>query len=203
MLRAPIISLVIALVGLLGIAGMLIYDMRTRDTGGLSEPLASIGGPFILTGTDGQPFDIASLAGKPFVVFFGFTHCPEVCPTTLNDLTLAFNALGEKARDLRAVFVTVDPERDRPEVLKEYLSSFDARILALTGSVDDIAKVAKLYRVYYAKQPTSDGSYTMDHTSLVYLMNRDGKFVGTLDFHEDEQIRVKKLEKLVQTSPSS
>jgi protein SCO1/2 len=131
-------------------------------------------------------------------VFFGFTHCPEVCPTTLNDLTLAFNALGDKARDLRAVFVTVDPQRDTPEVLKDYLQSFDARILALTGSADDIAKMAKLYRVYYAKQPTSDGSYTMDHTSLVYLMNADGRFVGTLDFHEDPNVRVKKLEKLVQ-----
>ena len=198
MLRARIISLVIALVGLIGIAGMLIYDMRARDMGGLSEPLASIGGPFVLTGTDGKPFDSAALAGKPFVVFFGFTHCPEVCPTTLNDLTLAFNALGDKARDLRAVFVTVDPQRDTPEVLKDYLQSFDARILALTGSDDDIAKMAKLYRVYYAKQPTSDGSYTMDHMSLVYLMNADGRFVGTLDFHEDPNVRVKKLEKLVQ-----
>lgn len=198
MKRLRIASLLVSLVGLLVIAGMLVYDMRTRDAGGLSEPLASIGGPFVLTGTDGKPFDSASLAGKPHAVFFGFTHCPEVCPTTLNDLTLAFNALGDKARDLRAVFVTVDPERDTPEVLKEYLSSFDARILALTGSADDIAKVAKLYRVYYAKQPTSDGSYTMDHTSLVYLMNADGKFVGTLDFHEDSDVRVKKLEKLVQ-----
>ena len=99
---------------------------------------------------------------------------------------------------MRAVFVTVDPARDTPEVLKEYLVSFDSRILALTGSADDIAKVAKLYRVYYAKQATSDGGYTMDHTSLVYLMNRDGKFVGTLDFHEDPNVRVKKLEKLVQ-----
>jgi protein SCO1/2 len=198
MKRLRIASLLISLVGLLVIAGLLVYDLRARDDGGLSEPLANIGGPFVLTGTDGQPFDSASLAGKPFVVFFGFTHCPEVCPTTLNDLTLAFNALGDKARDLRAVFVTVDPERDTPQVLKEYLSSFDSRILALTGSAEDIAKVAKLYRVYYAKQPTSDGSYTMDHTSLVYLMNADGKFVGTLDFHEDPDVRVKKLEKLVQ-----
>ena len=191
-------SLLLALVGLLALAGMLIYDMRARDAGGLSEPLASIGGPFVLTGTDGKPFDSAVLAGKPFVVFFGFTHCPEVCPTTLNDLTLAFNELGDKANELRAVFVTVDPERDTPQALKDYLQSFDARILALTGSADEIAKVAKLYRVYYAKQPTSDGGYTMDHTALVYLMNRDGKFVGTLDFHEDPNVRVKKLEKLVQ-----
>lgn len=191
-------SLLLSLVGLLAIAGLLIYDMRARDDGGLSEPLASIGGPFVLTDTDGKPFDSVSLAGKPFAVFFGFTHCPEVCPTTLNDLTLAFNELGDKANELRAVFVTVDPERDTPQALKDYLQSFDARILALTGSADEIAKVAKLYRVYYAKQPTSDGSYTMDHTALVYLMNRDGKFVGTLDFHEDPDVRVKKLEKLLQ-----
>lgn len=197
-MRARIISLLVALVGLVGIAGMLIYEMRARDTGGLSEPLASIGGPFVLTGTDGKPFDSASLAGKPHAVFFGFTHCPEVCPTTLNDLTLAFNTLGDKARDLRGVFVTVDPERDTPQALREYMASFDPRILALTGSADEIAKVAKLYRVYYAKQPTSDGSYTMDHTALVYLMNADGKFVGTLDFHENEAVRLKKLEKLLQ-----
>ena len=153
---------------------------------------------FELVDPFGQRRQLSDFKGKVVVVFFGFTHCPEVCPTTLNDLTLAFNALGDKARDLWAVFVTVDPERDTPEVLKEYLSSFDTRILALTGSADEIAKVATLYRVYYAKQPTSDGSYTMDHTSLVYLMNADGKFVGTLDFHEDPDVRVKKLEKLVQ-----
>ncbi|MDP4823175.1 MAG: SCO family protein [Aestuariivirgaceae bacterium] len=197
-MRARHLSLLFAVVGLIGIAGMLVYEMRARDDGGLSEPLASIGGPFVLTGTDGQPFDSASLKGKPHAVFFGFTHCPEVCPTTLNDLTLAFNALGDKARDLRAVFVTVDPERDTPEALKDYISSFDPRILALTGPADEIARVAKLYRVYYAKQPTSDGSYTMDHTALVYLMNADGKFVGTLDFHENPEVRVKKLEKLIQ-----
>lgn len=195
-MRARHWSLAIAIAGLAIIAGLLILDMRSRQTDELAAPLANIGGPFRLTDVNGQVFDSAALAGKPFVVFFGFTHCPEVCPTTLNDLTLAMATLGEKAADLRAIFITVDPGRDTPEALKSYVSAFDPRIIALTGSDEDIAKVARLYRVYYARQATSDGGYTMDHTSLIFLMNRKGEFVGTLDFHEPADVRIQKLERL-------
>ena len=191
-------SLLAALLGLLMLAGLVLYDMRSRDGGLLlSAPLANIGGTFTLTDMNGHPFNSDSLMGKPQAVFFGFTHCPEVCPTTLNDLTLAMDRLGARADDLRAVFITVDPERDSPQVLKDYLQSFDHRFMALTGSLEDIAKVAKSFRVYYAKQPTSDGSYTMDHTALVFLMNRKGQFVGTLDFEENAETKFRKLEKLI------
>ena len=190
-------SLLAALLGLGLLAGLLLYDMRARDAGELSAPLAAIGGPFTLTGTDGQPFDSESLKGKPHAVFFGFTHCPEVCPTTLNELSVMMGELGAKADDFRAVFITVDPERDSPEALKSYMQSFDPRLIALTGSPEAIAKVAKSFRVYYAKQPTSDGSYVMDHTSIVFLMNAKGEFTGTLDFEENANTKLAKLKRLV------
>lgn len=195
-MRLKLWSIVAAIAGLVLLAGLLLYDMRMRDAGGLSAPIAQIGGPFRLTGIDGQPFDSESLKGKAYAVFFGFTHCPEVCPTTLNDISLAMDKLGPAAENFRAVFITVDPERDTPEVLKAYMQSFDPRLIALTGSAQDIAKVAKSFRVYYAKQPTSDGSYVMDHTSLVFLMNKQGQFTSTLDFEEDPDTKLAKIRRL-------
>ena len=195
-MRARHISLLIAALGLALIAGVVAFEMRPREAE-LASPIAGIGGPFTLTDMNGQGFDSASLMGKPWVIFFGFTHCPEVCPTTLSDLSQAYAQLGDKAKDLRAVFVTVDPERDTAAVLKDYMASFGPRMVALTGSAPEIAKVAKLFRVFYEKRPTSDGSYTMDHTALVYLMDSQSRFVGTLDFEEDTATKVKKLENLL------
>jgi protein SCO1 len=139
---------------------------------------AAIGGPFTLTDQDGRAMTDQELKGKPFLVFFGFTHCPDVCPSTLFDVSEVLRNLGPDADRAAALFITVDPERDTPATLKDYISSFDPHLRGLTGDDDAIATVAKSYRVYYKKVPLEAGDYTMDHTSLVYLMDKDGHFVA-------------------------
>jgi protein SCO1/2 len=155
----------------------------------------AIGGPFRLTTQENETFSSDTLKGSPYLVFFGFTHCPEVCPTTLFDLSQNLAALGKDADRLKVLFITVDPARDTPDLMRTYLASFEPRIIGLTGSEEEIAAVAKAYRVYYRKVPTNDG-YTMDHTATVYLMGRDGGFVGTLDFHEPRETQLAKLTRL-------
>jgi protein SCO1/2 len=141
---------------------------------------SAIGGPFALTDQDGHRVTQADMAGHPFLVFFGYTHCPDVCPTTLSDLSRVLDALGKTA-PVKALFVTVDPERDTPAVLKDYLSSFDPRITGLTGDPAAVAAAEKAYRVYARKVPGKDGNYSIDHTAVVYLMDADGRFVNALD----------------------
>jgi protein SCO1/2 len=156
-----------------------------------------IGGPFRLTSHEGKPFTDQDLKGKPFVVFFGFTHCPEVCPTTLYDLTQDLEALGKDADKLRVAFITVDPAQDTPELMKTYLSSFDPRIVGLTGTEEEIAAVARAYKIYYRKVPTESGGYTMDHTASIFLMDSKGDFYGTSNFQEAQDVRRAKLRQLV------
>lgn len=150
-----------------------------------SQPLqlSSIGGPFTLTGSDGKPFASSSLAGKPYAIFFGFTHCPDVCPTTLFRISEVLKAAGDRGRDLRAVFITVDPERDTPAALKDYLSSFDPRITGLTGDRPAVDAAVKAYRAFARRVPTKDGDYTMEHTAIVYLMDAENRFVGSFDLN--------------------
>lgn len=155
-----------------------------------------IGGPFRLTSHEGRPFTDENLKGKPFLVFFGFTHCPEVCPTTLHDLSQDLESLGRDAEKLNVAFITVDPARDTPELMKTYLSSFDPRIVGLTGTEEEIAAVAKAYKIYYRKVPT-DGDYTMDHTATIFLMDSKGDFYGTSNFQESDEVRRSKLQQLV------
>ncbi len=161
-------------------------------------PMTAIGGPFRLASASGGVVDSHDLAGKPFGLFFGFTHCPEVCPTTLFELSNALQEMGEDAKDLRFFFVTVDPERDTAAFLKDYLASFDPRIEALVPGTAELVEMARSYRVFYEKVPTSDGSYTMNHTATVYLMGRDGRLAGTLAYGEDKASRLAKLRKLVE-----
>ncbi|MCB1417371.1 MAG: SCO family protein, partial [Nitratireductor sp.] len=137
------------------------------------------------------------LAGKPYGVFFGFTHCPEVCPTTLYEMSTMLAGLGPEAKDFRLFFITVDPERDTAPFLKDYLANFDPRIEALVPTPDELQQVAKAYRAYYAKVKTSDGGYTMDHTATVYLMNGKGQLQSTIAFGEAAETRKAKLEKLL------
>jgi protein SCO1/2 len=155
-----------------------------------------IGGPFRLTSHEGKPFTDADLKGKPFAVFFGFTHCPEVCPTTLYDLTQDLASLGADADKLRVAFITVDPAQDTPELMKTYLSSFDPRIVGLTGTEEEIAAAAKAYKIYYRKVPTDSG-YTMDHSATVFLMDSEGDFYGTSNFQEAQDVRRAKLRQLI------
>jgi protein SCO1 len=158
---------------------------------------ANIGGPFELTSHDGKRFKSSELAGKPFAVFFGFTNCPDVCPTTMLELTNRMAELGPDADRLRLVFITVDPEQDTPAHLQRYISSFDKRLIALTGTASEIAAVTKAYRAIYAKVPIKDGTYTMDHTATVYLMNAKGQFAGTIAYQESVETQRAKLKKLV------
>jgi protein SCO1/2 len=139
---------------------------------------AAVGGPFHLIDQQGRPVTDQDMKGHPFLVFFGFTNCPDVCPTTLFDISEIFRNLGPDADRAGALFITVDPERDTPAMLKDYLSNFDPHLRALTGDPESLAAVLKQYRVYSKKVPTPDGSYTMDHTAIVYLMDKDGRFVA-------------------------
>jgi protein SCO1 len=139
---------------------------------------AAIGGPFQMTDQTGRPVTEKSLQGRPTLIFFGFTHCPDICPTSLFEISEVLRAMGEDADRVNAYFVSVDPERDNTAAMKDYLSSFDSHLKGLTGDPDAVAKMLSAFRVYARKVPLKDGDYTMDHTALVYLMDRDGKFVA-------------------------
>jgi protein SCO1/2 len=146
---------------------------------------SSVGGPFELVNQDGKTVTDADFRGKPLLVFFGFTHCPDICPTTLFEVSEVFNRLGKDAQKVNAIFVTVDPERDTPEKLKLYLSSFHPQISALSGSEAQIEAIKKVYYVFAKRVPLEGGSYTMDHTSVVYLMDKDGKFIAPFNLKRD------------------
>jgi protein SCO1/2 len=161
---------------------MLCFSVILLVSGRGSAPLtgvaSAVGGPFKLTDQNGKTITDQDLKGRPFLVFFGFTHCPEVCPTALFEMSEVFNKLGPDADKINALFITVDPERDTPAVLKDYLSSFNPRLIGVGGDADALAAVAKAYRVYYKKIPLEAGDYTMDHTAIVYLMDKNGQFVA-------------------------
>ena len=142
-----------------------------------SAGAAAIGGPFSLVDQNGRTVTDKDLHGHPFLVFFGFTHCPDVCPTALFELSEVLGKLGPDSQKVSALFVTIDPERDTPAAMKDYLSSFNPHLVGLTGDPAAIAAVAKEYRVYVKKVPLDNGDYTMDHTALVYLMDKEGRFV--------------------------
>ena len=158
---------------------------------------AQIGGPFELVGVDGEPVSSEAFAGKARAVFFGFTHCPEVCPTTLFEAGGWLDALGEDADELQMIFVTVDPERDTPEALKEYMSAFDPRIVGLTGSRESVDEVIEDYKVHARKAPLEGGGYTMDHTASVLLFDSEGAFRGTVGYNEPDDATLAKLKRLV------
>jgi protein SCO1/2 len=149
-----------------------------RGGDGTASGRADIGGPFALTDSAGKRRTDAEFRGKPMLVFFGFTHCPDFCPTALYAVSQAMDRLGRDADRLTVVFITVDPERDTPAALAAYAPNFDKRIVWLTGSEAEIAAVARAYRVYYSKKPLAKpGEYTVDHSTYLYLMGRDGAFV--------------------------
>lgn len=182
---------------LAGLASVLTVMLLVVGRGGpaITSQASAVGGPFQLVDQDGRTVTERDLKGRPTLVFFGFTHCPDVCPTTLFDVSEVLRALGPDADRARAVFITVDPERDTPEKLKEYLSSFDPHLTALTGDAEAVAAVAKAYKVYWKKVPTEGGNYTMDHTAIVYLMDKDGKFVAPFSMKRRPQDAAAELRK--------
>jgi len=154
-----------------------IFIVTGRSPAPIAMPSA-IGGAFQLVDQNSKPITDQDLKGQPFLVFFGFTHCPDVCPTTLFEVSEVLRALGTQGSKVRALFVTVDPERDTPEKLKDYVASFDPRVIGVTGEPTAIAAMEKAYRVYAKKVPLDGGNYTMDHTAIVYLMDKTGRFVA-------------------------
>jgi protein SCO1 len=159
------------------VLGLLIVFWAMGGVSKVAQP-AAIGGPFQLTDQNGKAVTDKDLKGKPTLIFFGYTHCPDVCPTSLFEISEVLRAMGKDADKVNAVFISVDPERDTQAAMKDYLSSFDPHLEGLSGDPDAIANVIKSYRVYAKKVPTKDGDYTMDHTALIYLMDRDGRFVS-------------------------
>ena len=165
------------LCGLVLVFGAIIH-ISGRSPSAIGPAIAAVGGPFHLEDQNGQPVSDEDMKGRPFLVFFGFAHCPDVCPTTLFEMSEVMRQLGKDADRIGALFITVDPERDTPAALKDYLSSFDPHLRGLTGDPAAVNAAIKAYRVYAKKIPLEGGDYTMDHTAVVYLMDKDGRFVA-------------------------
>ncbi len=156
-----------------------------------------IGGPFTLTTHEGRRLSDADLKGHPYAVFFGFTHCPEVCPTALYELSLVLGELGPDADRVKVLFVTVDPTRDTQEQLAAFVGAFDPRIVALRGTEEETTAVARAFKVTYRRVPQENGDYSMDHTALVFLMDKRGAFFDKLDYREDHATQVAKFRRLI------
>jgi protein SCO1/2 len=196
----PFVLIATAFAGILVLVAGLLIGLAFRDSakGVAGSPLSvAIGGKFSLVDQNGKAFTDSDLKGKWQLVFFGYTHCPDICPTALNDLSLALDQLGAKKSKVGIVFISVDPDRDTPAVLKSYVESFGGPIEALTGSADAVAQVAKDYRVFYAKHPTAGGGYDMDHSALIYVMDPQGRFTATFTPDDDADAIAKRLNKLV------
>jgi protein SCO1/2 len=182
---------------------VVIFAERQAGQAGQAGGAASIGGPFTLVDDTGAPVTDKTLAGKPYTIYFGYTYCPEFCPTTLLDLSRWIKQLGPDADKLNYVFVTIDPERDTPELMHTYLSSFDHHIRGFSGTPAEIAKIAKEYRVYYKKIPQEGDTYVMDHSTITYLMEANGTFDTVIPYQEDDASAVAKLKKLIAPTPTS
>lgn len=161
-----------------------------------SNEEAPYGAPFQMTDMNGQPITEAAFAGHPSAVFFGFTHCPEVCPTTLFEMKGWFDKLGDDGKNIKAFFISVDPARDTPQLLKDYISNVTDRVTGITGTEASIAELAKAWGVYYKKVDTSGGDYTMDHTALVFLLDSKARFHGTIAYGENSDTAFEKLKRL-------
>ena len=178
----------------LAVAFGAIMLMTGRSVGPVGQASA-VGGPFRLVDGNGKVVTDQDMKGKPFLVFFGFTHCPEVCPTTLFELSEVFRQLGTDADKTAGLFISVDPERDTPAVMKDYLANFDPHLHGLTGSREQIDAVLQEYRVYSKKVPLKDGDYTMDHSALVYLMDKQGRFVAPFNLKRSAEAAAADLRK--------
>lgn len=174
----------------------LAFTYYSARKGNEIEPV-KLGVPFSLIDQNGAPITEAAFQGHPTVLFFGFTHCPEVCPTTLFEMAGWLKALGDEGKDLRVFFISVDPERDTPEVMKGYTAAFTDRITGITGDPKEVEKVIKGWKIYARKVPTENGDYTMDHTASVMLLDRDARLKSTIDYKETTDVAVKKLRLLI------
>ena len=196
MRRVRILLWILVAFALAGFAYLLLKPPYDTREGGTAITEASFGGPFTLVGSNGQPFQSSRLAGKPYAIFFGFTHCPDVCPTTLARLVRLRKELDRGEDAFNIVFVSVDPERDGPEQVATYEQAFGGPVIALTGSPAQIEQVKKQYGIFSQKAPDGNGGYSVDHTASVLLFDRSGGFVGTLSPEEQDQPALDKLERI-------
>ena len=180
------------LCGLLLVFAAVVY-FAGRSSSPIGPAIAAVGGPFHLEDQNGKPVSDADMKGRPFLVFFGFTHCPDICPTTLFEISEVMRKLGKDADRTGVLFITVDPERDTPAALKDYLSSFDPHLRGLTGDPAAVNAAIKAYRVYAKKIPLENGDYTMDHTAVVYLMDKDGHFVAPFNLKQTPEAAAEQL----------
>ncbi|PQA73394.1 SCO family protein [Brucella oryzae] len=183
------IFIIAFIVVIVGAAGFNLF----RDKQAAKEPF---GGSLNLVTMNGTPFTEKDLRATPAAIFFGFTHCPDVCPTTLYELDGWLKQLGPEASDIKAYFITVDPERDTQEVMKTYVGNVSDRIIGITGTPQNIADVVKSYHVYAKKVPGEDGEYTMDHTASVFLLDKGGRFRSTIAYQENPDTALEKLKNL-------
>lgn len=183
----------------LAVAGMAVLLLRQPVSEPVDSSPASIGGPFTLTGADGRTFSSTALAGKPYAIFFGFTHCPDVCPTTLARMVKLRRQLRAGAEPFKIVFVSVDPERDGPAELRNYLSLFPDPIIGLTGTQARIDHAKRQFGIYSQKVPDGAGGYTVDHSASVLLFDRNGDFVATISAEENDRVALEKLKRIAAT----
>jgi protein SCO1/2 len=177
--------------------GFAAYQFHAHPPHPIPKADIQMGGPFQLVDQNGKPFTDKDLLGKPTVMFFGFTYCPDVCPTTLADMSAWLKALGPDADRLNVVYVTIDPERDTAARLKSYLSAFDPHIRGLTGTPQAVAQAAHDYNVYYQKVPLQGGDYTMDHSTLIYLIDAKGHMAELVQYGEAKDQAVASLKRLL------
>ena len=171
-------AIALLVIGTGGLAALLLVPSPPQTTNSM---VGALGGPFTLTATDDRTVTDQTYRGKWVLIYFGYTSCPDACPTALNNMGVALDQLGSDGEHLQPVFITVDPKRDTREALPEYLKSFDPHIVALTGSEEQIAAVLKEYRVYVSAHPESGGgNYIVDHSSFYYLINPEGRFVRVI-----------------------
>jgi protein SCO1/2 len=184
-----------ALVGAAALAatGLYAYTTMTRP----AQSVALGQGDYRLVTATGEAFTHENLVGKPSMVFFGFTHCPEVCPTSLAEMASWYEALGSEAENLQAFFITVDPERDTADIVADYVA-WTERVTGVTGTPDEVAKATSSWAVYAEKVPLEGGDYTMDHTASVFLVNAEGEFEGTIAYREDGETALAKLRRLLE-----
>jgi protein SCO1/2 len=177
-----------------------------RPSGDLPPSAGAIGGSFQLTGADGQRVSDRDFRGKWLLVYFGYTHCPDICPTTLAEISQTLGLLGDDAARIQPLFISIDPERDTPQIVGEYVKEFDDRIIGLAGTPEEIAAAAKAYRVFYAKEEGGDrNNYLMQHTAFVYVMGPDGRYVTLLSPLEGQtpDVMANRLRELVRPSPTA
>jgi protein SCO1/2 len=176
-------GLIVFVVGLVILAGGIAFQYLQLGTGGSGIQLGtgiavSLGGPFALTDQNGEARRSEEFRGKLMLIYFGYTYCPDVCPTELQTMSQAIDLLGDRATDVQPIFITIDPERDNVATMKSYAENFTPRLLALTGTPQEIAAVAKAYRVFYQRAKSEGDDYVMDHSSIVYLMGKDGAYLA-------------------------